>query len=183
MPRPRKRGRRHRSKNFLLLPMKPASLGFHGGPRGGFPSPRETHCIGLSRGPQRGNDGRIRYRGVAQLVARLVRDQEAGCSSHLTPTTAEKSCDPSVFKGRRAFCMRKTDRTATAKKKRFGALKWTPKQVSFGSAVHTKVMTNGSRTHVAPYGARSSFWQAGLRPGKEKPAGDTRACSDLFIRG
>ena len=26
------------------------------------------------------------YRGVAQLVARLLWEQDAGCSSHLTPT-------------------------------------------------------------------------------------------------
>ena len=33
-------------------------------------------------------------RGVAQLVERLVRDQEAVCSSHITPTSknARKPC-------------------------------------------------------------------------------------------
>ena len=29
----------------------------------------------------------VSYRGVAQLVARLLWEQDAGCSSHLTPTT------------------------------------------------------------------------------------------------
>ena len=64
------------------------------------PLPHKTHFIGLLWGPQTGitwnplrwafmgtPDGGIRYRGVAQLVARLVRDQEVGCSSHLTPTS------------------------------------------------------------------------------------------------
>ena len=32
------------------------------------------------------NKSALINRGVAQLVARLVRDQEVGCSSHLTPT-------------------------------------------------------------------------------------------------
>ena len=30
------------------------------------------------------------YRGVAQLVARLLWEQDAGCSSHLTPTIEER---------------------------------------------------------------------------------------------
>ena len=37
------------------------------------------------------------YRGVAQLVARLVRDQEAGCSSHLTPTKPQACFWLAVF--------------------------------------------------------------------------------------
>ena len=52
-------------------------------------------------------DGGIRYRGVAQLVARLVRDQEVGCSSHLTPTNSGKSCKCRVFGTCRAFSLSK----------------------------------------------------------------------------
>ena len=39
----------------------------------------------------------IPYRGVAQLVARLLWEQDAGCSSHLTPTMR------SVIKGFERF--------------------------------------------------------------------------------
>ena len=31
----------------------------------------------------------IPYRGVAQLVARLLWEQDAGCSNHLTPTKSK----------------------------------------------------------------------------------------------
>ena len=48
-------------------------------------------------------DNFISHRGVAQLVARLLWEQDAGCSSHLTPTIKETSF---VYHGkRRSFCV------------------------------------------------------------------------------
>ncbi len=89
----------HRSENFLLLPKKQAC--FLGTPSGVVPEDvlaaqgrvlsigRKTSSFPRATGMSCGGPvGGVLCRGVAQSVARLVRDQEAGCSSHLTPTNA-----------------------------------------------------------------------------------------------
>ena len=54
-----------------------------------------------------GNAGKIKYRGVAQLVARLLWEQEARGSSPRTPTSEEKALK-AMEKAFGAFSIRRT---------------------------------------------------------------------------
>ncbi len=83
-----------------------------------------------------GYNQRVNNRGVAQLVARLLWEQDAGCSSHLTPTkNLWNQTVPEVFHAVKGFSCLLRQPDFTLHSRTFSKMKISYKKLSNFSSI------------------------------------------------